>query len=218
MKCFYSLIILYSLPLLLTGCNEPAKDREITEIRIVPPEERAAPPLVSNQERLGLLSSGSAHPRMSLSQETEEPLFRWEVPPTWKEGPEQSMRLVTLMPEESQASECYVSRLGGAAGGLEANINRWGQQIGLPPLSEEEIAALPRIPLLDTEATLVDMEGLLVVQGGQELPVRVYGLVCPLEGTTLFVKMTGPAEELQDEKENFESFVSSIAFAEGGRS
>lgn len=218
MKCFNRLVCLFALPLLLAACGESARDREITDIGIAPPEERVAPPQVSNHERLGLHVSSSAHTMMAHPEESEESPYEWTVPPTWQEAPEQSMRVVTFIPEGSQGSECYISLLGGAAGGVEANINRWRHQLGLPPFSDEEIAALPRIILLGTEAVLVELEGELSGSEGATLPTRIYGLVCPLELSTLFVKMTGPVEELEGEKENFQNFVSSIAFREGGRS
>lgn len=155
---------------------------------------------------------------MSLPEEEEEGLLTWTIPSSWNKAPGQSMRLVTLIPEGSHGSECYVSLLGGVAGGLDANINRWRNQIELPPLSEEEISALPRISVLDREAVLVEMEGLPSGQGGAETVPMVLGLVCPLDEATLFVKMTGPASELRGEKGHFLSFVSSLALREEGSS
>lgn len=211
-------LCLVCLLFLISGCSNPEREVEITDIRVVPAEERVAPPVMANKDRLGISTSPGGHPMMSLPEEEEEGLLTWTIPSSWNKAPGQSMRLVTLIPEGSHGSECYVSLLGGVAGGLDANINRWRNQIELPPLSEEEISALPRISVLDREAVLVEMEGLPSGQGGAETVPMVLGLVCPLDEATLFVKMTGPASELRGEKGHFLSFVSSLALREEGSS
>ena len=49
------------------------------------------------------------------------------------------MRLVNLRPAGDPSAECSLVVLGGDGGGLTANVNRWGDQMGLGPLSEEEV-------------------------------------------------------------------------------
>src|SRR5688572_13881904 len=69
----------------------------------------------------------------------------WTVPAGWKELPSQQMRFAAfaVAPDRPEVVMTVVP-LGGASGGLAANINRWEGQIGLPPTPETEIAKVTR--------------------------------------------------------------------------
>jgi hypothetical protein len=128
--------------------------------------------------------------------------LKWTVPEGWKEGPAKSMRLVTFSPADKPGVECYVTILAAQGGGLEANVNRWRGQLSLPPLTAAEIAALPTVRVLGRDARMVEMDG-----GASGL----FGLVCEVEGQTVFVKMTGPIEALRAERERFIAFCKSLS-------
>ena len=131
------------------------------------------------------------------------------MPEGWRMGPEKSMRNLNLLVGES--SECYLTLLGGEAGGLEANLNRWRNEVGMPPMSAEEIAALPTTELFGVQAPMVELTGDYQGMGGPtgaDKMVLAVALVRP-EGSA-FVKMIGPAEEVAAEKENFLKLVASL--------
>jgi hypothetical protein len=128
--------------------------------------------------------------------------FTWKVPEGWTEGPAKQLRVVTFRPDADPRVECYVTILAGAAGGLEANVNRWRQQMRLAPLSGEALATLEVVTVLGREARMVDIDG-----GA----VGIRGLVCELGDRTLFVKMTGPSESLLAERERFLAFCRSLS-------
>jgi len=67
--------------------------------------------------------------------------FDWTAPDEWERAPARSMRLVTYFAGGDTSAECYVSLLPGDGGGLESNLNRWYEQMGVQPLSPEEIEA-----------------------------------------------------------------------------
>lgn len=212
MKYFLTAVCCWTA-LFLAACNEKTFKTEIHSLHKVPPEERIFPLALSTRERLGLGDSAQHHPMMMQSEEPEgesEHQLKWEAPVSWEKRPAQAMRLVTYAPKGSVSSECSIFILSGPAGGLEANINRWRSQVAQPPLSDEEIAALPRLALLNNEAVLVEMSGVLTNGKGEKVPSMIYGLVCPYEESTLFIKMTGPVDEMQNEKENFHSFAASL--------
>ena len=125
----------------------------------------------------------------------------WTAPQGWSQGPPKQMRLVTFTPDGKSGVECYVTVLGGKAGGVEANINRWRQQLKLTPLSADAIAALPTVPALGRTGSMVEIDG------GQ---VGLFGFVCELDDQTVFVKMTGPMESLRAERERFVEFCKSL--------
>jgi hypothetical protein len=125
----------------------------------------------------------------------------WTAPKGWTKGPPKQMRLVTFTPDGKPGVECYVTVLGGKAGGVEANINRWRQQLSLAPLSADAIAALPTLPSLGRTGSMVEIDG--------GPAAGLLGFVCELDDRTVFVKMMGPTEALHAERDRFIEFCKS---------
>jgi len=114
--------------------------------------------------------------------------------------------------------ECYVTVLPGAAGGMLQNINRWRAQVSQPPLSEADLAALERVPMLGTEAPFMVAEGTFSGMRGTESKANyaLAGVVTQVGGQSIFVKMTGPAEAVQEQVPAFRRFVASLSMKGGG--
>lgn len=142
-----------------------------------------------------------AAPRATSTTAEAQP-FSWKAPDGWTEGPAKQMRLVSFSVQDDPRVECYVTLLAGAAGGLEANVNRWRQQMHLAPLAADAIAKLEVVSVLGRDARVVEIDG-----GA----VGIRGLVCELGVQTLFVKMTGPSESLRAERERFLAFCRSLS-------
>ncbi len=138
--------------------------------------------------------------------------LQWDAPEGWTRGPERSMRLVTFVPDGSSSTECYATLLAGDGGGTPANVDRWRTQMGLAPLSPEEHAELETLRVLDREAVLVEIDAgqFQGMSGDVVESAALLGLICELDGQTLFVKMTGPSREVLPERERFLSFCSSL--------
>lgn len=207
---------------LIMGCGSGDSRREITEVR----ESSGAPipPALSPSERLGMQSPhgesphGGAMPGMAGPGSGSPGGSGWayEAPESWHRGPERPMRIVTFSADSEGLSECYVAVLSGAAGGVEANINRWREQMRQPPLTPEEIAALPVISMLGREAAYVEITGEYAAMAGmggtaEAVPAQMMlGAVCSLDDSTVFVKMTGPETMMRNEIEHFKAFCSSL--------
>jgi carboxymethylenebutenolidase len=129
------------------------------------------------------------------------------TPDGWTRGAERTMRLATF--NFGAGAECVVSAFAGDVGGLVANVNRWRQQMGLGPLSEAEIAASPVTPMFGRMATLVRAEGTMEVDGSKR-PSLLLGAIAPLEGETLFVKLTGPTADVEAAAGAFTAFCRSL--------
>ena len=68
--------------------------------------------------------------------------FNWATPEKWTDKPGNSMRIGSFaMPGPGGDADVSISQLGGMAGGLVANINRWRGQIGLSPQDDATIMA-----------------------------------------------------------------------------
>ena len=160
---------------------------------------------------------GASHDHAAQEVPAPAPSFlRWTEPDGWRREAQRPMREVSFQFGEAEApGECYVSVLGGRAGGELANANRWYEQMGQPPLSEAEFADLPRIPMLGTQGTLVEVTGAYQGMQGPGLPeAALIGVICPLEERAVFVKMVGPMRSVQGERSAFLEFCESLEFGE----
>ena len=137
--------------------------------------------------------------------------FRWKVPEGWRLAPARAMREVSFHVGADDSSECYVAVLGGDAGGVLANVNRWRNQLGHAPISEVELASLPRVNVLGRESTVVEVAGHFAGQGGEDVPeAMLYGVICLLPNRAVFVKMVGPRKSLETQREAFLEFCRSL--------
>lgn len=76
--------------------------------------------------------------------QASDPDQPWIVPDGWTEDPApRPMRLTTyIAPDPSGDVEVAVSRFGGRVGGELANINRWRGQMGLAPVTPDELESV----------------------------------------------------------------------------
>lgn len=137
--------------------------------------------------------------------------YTWTVPEGWTKANDRPMRLVTFTLGPDNNAECYISVLGGTAGGMTMNLNRWRAQFGQPPLSDEEIEKLPKMELLGEEVPLLhvsgDFEGMDgSVQTGQAL----LGAAAVNPSGSVFVKLVGPAEVVSEQVDAFKAFCASM--------
>jgi hypothetical protein len=134
--------------------------------------------------------------------------IQWTAPEGWEQAPEKMMRVVTYT---VGGVECYVTSLAGEAGGAVSNINRWANQMGQAPLDEAAIAALPKLNLLAQEVPLVEFAGDFVDMDGAPKPgYKLLGTLASASGTTIFIKLTGPASEVDAQKDKFIAFCASL--------
>ncbi len=143
--------------------------------------------------------------------------FTWTVPAGWENREPGMMRVANLGITGQPDVECYLTELSGSAGGLDSNINRWQQQMNQPALTPEQIAALPKHPLLGGEASYVIIDGSYGGMSGAVVKenFRMYGLALMSEATSYFVKMTGPKDLLAAEETNFLAFAASLSKSTG---
>lgn len=136
---------------------------------------------------------------------------QWTPPAHWQAGGQRPMRLASFaIPNPAgDPADLSISALGGAAGGLLANINRWRQQqLGLPAATEADLATLAEKLTMDgSEATLVDFTGT-----GGFAGTRMLAAIVSRGDRTWFFKLTGDEKLLAAERENFVGFLKSVKF------
>ena len=177
---------------LLSGCE----DRRIASYEIA--KEFAAVALPAGQ---------TSDQAAAAASERVEPLI-WTAPAHWKLKPASAMRRASFAVPMNDGSEAdlSVSVLGGTAGGVPANINRWRTQLGLRELAPGEVAGTTEAIAADRLAfTLVDIAG---QSGGAA--IRMLAAIAEFEGQTWFFKLTGPDQGVVAEKAAFVAFLRSV--------
>jgi hypothetical protein len=197
--------------IVVASCNRLEETMEITETRTISEHAPKAAVDITSATRFY-----DDAPEPSSTQPSMRSLLVWEVPEGWAELPEEesgSMRLVDLRFGPEGKGECYVSLMPGNAGGLAANVNRWRGQMGLEPLDDSGIEALPKRPFFNREATFISIDGDFSGFGASEArsDYRMLGLIHSAEQATIFVKLTGPKSVVEANAPQFEAFCQSIS-------
>ncbi len=142
-------------------------------------------------------------------------LLTWTIPEGWTESAAQDpsgMRMLDLRFGPNQEGECYISLMPGPAGGLEANVNRWRTQMGQTPYTADEIAKLAKKPFFNRDATFIAFDGDFKGFGAEQAKTgyRLLGLIHSAEQATIFVKLTGPKDLVEQQSAAFDAFCQSI--------
>lgn len=141
--------------------------------------------------------------------------FTWTAPPEWTRSGALPMRLATYVPTGAKGTAIAVSRLPGRAGGVRLNLDRWRSQLGLPPLSDAEFDALPRATILGGAAVFLAADGRYEGMSGAagaeaKEGARLVAVAVERAQDMVFVKMTGPADEVRGEEARFRAFCESL--------
>ena len=207
------------LLLLLSACSDP-------EVRVYEiPKEESPPfnPLVmqSEQDRaegtspppsgMGdatgeIPSPGMARGTLPESTMADSADPRWEVPESWEEGPEVSARRGSyrVRDTEGRSLDIAITVFPGDVGGPLANVNRWRQQVQLPPVDATGLAELRE------EIAIGGLPGWMVVLPGPT--TTTIAATVEVEGNSWFFRMTGDPELAQQEQARFGEFLASVEF------
>lgn len=152
-----------------------------------------------------------------------EPSLEWTVPAGWHESENPPAFVIAAYHDASHSVQTTVSRLAGTGGGALANINRWRGQLNLPP-----VASLPEQPMERIDTTAGEAAGMIDLVGEsasastpspEDQPARILGVILPRQettsgggagGETWFIKMTGPRDRVEAEKQAFVELVASM--------
>jgi len=175
--------------------------------REVPESGLTDGPPVPDAVRFGFRASGPA----PAAAAPAAPDLAWATPEGWRRGPEKSMRLATFLVGDSGRTEVSLIHLPGSAGGDVANIQRWYGQMGQPEPTADEIGRLPTLEVLGRPSPLVEIAGSFSGMGREEVGEAVLiATLAEAGGRTLFIKMTGPREEVEAARRAFVEFCSSL--------
>ncbi|MBI4248660.1 MAG: hypothetical protein HY611_04085 [Elusimicrobia bacterium] len=135
----------------------------------------------------------------------------WKAPSGWKEEPASGMRRASfsVQGDDGLAADVSVVNLPGSAGGLLQNINRWREQIALPPLSEKELAShLQKTASAAGTVQWVDFVSSAPLEGKHKR--RVLAAVLEQSGQSWFFKMSGDDPAVAAGRPDFIRFLESL--------
>jgi hypothetical protein len=138
----------------------------------------------------------------------QAPAFTFQKPEDWVRLPADTRGMVKReavfqVKRNGRTAQATVVRAGGS--GL-LNVNRWRDELGLPPTKEDELAK--ELLSLDTasgRAAYVELTG-----RGADGERMTLGAWLPQGDQTWFITMKGPAELVRQQRPAFEAFVKSF--------
>lgn len=146
---------------------------------------------------------GMELPAESLHDDGQNP--HWQVPEGWVEQSAGSMRRASFLIDDPRGRvEVAVTSFPGDVGGDLANVNRWRQQVGLAPVTADELEEeLVRFAVNDLSIAITEIYG---------YNSAMRAAIIPHGGNTWFVRLSGTPERVRDEGDSFRAFVESIRF------
>ena len=146
----------------------------------------------------------SAPPTQSPPPAAPAPgLPKWTVPAGWTAATPGPMLLASF-DLSGGGGKVTVSSLGGDGGGLLMNVNRWRGQIGLSPVTGDQLSGVTKeIDVASGKATLVDLSN---------NDRRMLIFVVPHQGQSWFYKLLGDAGAVAKEMDAFLQFAKSAQY------
>jgi hypothetical protein len=200
-----SLPLLLALPLGACGYDEPDEDREVIK-PVMSTRPEPAP-----QAAPGGAAPAPREPAPGQSTAGAAGQLAWELPAGWREEqPSSAMRMAQAsVPGDAGAGELAVFHFGpGGGGGVEANVQRWLNQVQTDPGTE------PERETFETEGLTVHTVAArgtvtpspMSMMGGSAEPQpghMLLGAVVEGPGGPWFFKATGPAGTMEPQREAF---------------
>jgi hypothetical protein len=139
------------------------------------------------------------------ARDSAAPQLKWDVPEGWQQVPPSSMRYASFSAgSENDKIDISIVTFSGEGGSDADNVNRWRQQLQLPPMSPAGIASqVESVKGTDTVFSTVDIAG---------PSARTLAAWTRRDGRVWFLKATGPNAVVEKEKPNFVKFVESVRF------
>jgi hypothetical protein len=140
--------------------------------------------------------------------------LQYEAPADWRSGKMSMMRMAAfeIGPEDRSAELTIIQ----AGGDLRGNVDRWlGQVLGDSPDSEVVDAALEDAERLQVSGRDAQRYYLTAGESSAADAQAIDATIVPLEGgMSLFIKATGPANTLQEQRSAIGQFLQSLSLPE----
>ena len=136
----------------------------------------------------------------------EKESFIWNVPKHWIPKDKGSLRLASYqIPVLDYFADLSVTKFGGDAGGIKANVNRWRRQIGLSPETLENIQSKAI-----HGTSLMGPYTIYKLTNSDNLDIAFLCMILPLDNSVIFVKLNSTFDALDILEKEFNAFCSSF--------
>jgi hypothetical protein len=191
------------LAILLASCQ---KNSEIKVYRV-----SKAPLEESVPQQQDAIPTNTAAPRMpgGLAPTAETAVT---TPPNWEPQPLSQMRLASFLVKGDNGAVADISfvSLGTAAGNALDNVNRWLDQLGQPPITEQKLSEIvQRLHTSLGDVIVVDLPG-LPQNADPAKDGRIIAAMTTTGNSTLFFKMRGNADLTEAQKGDFIKWVAAV--------
>jgi hypothetical protein len=212
-------LLALTLPLLLlaAGCHRDDVKVYQTAKETDPAQPQTAPAQSTDSPNPALppghpdISSTPGMPSVAMPG-AGSPRLTWKSPDGWTELAPGQMRVGSFKVTGAGGKSADVSiiPLGGIAGGAAANVNRWRGQIGLAPVSADEIKQVAQsVEVAGQPAELYELSGKNPANGE---PAGILAAIAQRGDTAWFFKMTGDPGVIAEQKPAFVEFLKSVKF------
>lgn len=146
----------------------------------------------------------------AASDSAGPPPLSYDTPPGWSQGKVGGMRQAAFEVSEGERKlEITAISLPQSGGDRLENVNRWRQQIGLSPMTQEQLMqALEPIEVSGRNGDYIE----IINADGDDPSEAILGALVDDSGKTWFFKLRGNAELARQEKARFKEFVQSVKF------
>ncbi len=192
MKALFTFIAMTCL--WLTSCEKSGERMLVTETRQETTKDVAPKMFAKSDERF---------------RDIKPSPVEGKAPQKWLALPANQFRLLNYRFGESGMGEVYVSL---SSGGVMDNANRWLKQFGRSAMTAEEFAGMEKIPVAGVEGAWVQADGDYGAgMGADSKPgYGLAGVVAKLGGQILTVKMVGPKNEVDAEKQALREYIGTL--------
>jgi hypothetical protein len=197
-----------ALVILMPACDRSDQQIKVYRVSKAPLEE--SEPQQQNAMPTNAGSPAAPHGMPPVASTTPT------TPPNWEPQPLSQMRQASFLVKGDNGAVADISfvSLGTAAGNVLDNVNRWLDQLGQPPITEQklgEIAQRLRTSLGDV--TIVDLAG-LPKDADSARDGRIIAAMVTTSSSTLFFKMRGNADLTEAQKGDFIKWVAAVCSAQ----
>ena len=193
--------------MLLASCG---KNSEIKVYRV-----SKAPLEESTPQQQDAMPTNTAAPRMPGAV-APTAATAVTTPPNWEPQPLSQMRQASFLVKGDKGAVADISfvNLGTAAGNALDNVNRWLDQLGQPPITEEKLGDIAqRLRTSLGDVIIVDLAG-LPKDADPARDGRIIAAMATTGNSTLFFKMRGNADLTEAQKGDFIKWVAAVCNAQ----
>lgn len=146
------------------------------------------------------------------------PRLHWKLPAGWEELPPSEIRVgnFQVTGEAGAKAQMTIIPLPGAAGSDLDNVNRWRGQVGLEPVTQQELAGISApVEIAGQPTRMYDLAG---TPPESKEKLRILAVIFQRGDVSWFFKMTGTDALVQREKPALIAFLKTVDFGDGAES